>query len=84
MRGLGEKGWAGWFADEKIEALTKDWIMATSAADQTRIANDIHARAFEMVPYVLCGQFQIRTAYRKYLTGVVSGGAAYMWGVRRA
>ena len=84
MRGLGEKGWAGWFADEKMEAMTKDWITATSAADQTRIANDIHTRAFEMVPYILCGQFQIRTAYRKYLTGVVSGGAAYMWGVRRA
>ena len=84
MRGLGEKGWAGWFADEKMEALTKDWTMATETADQTRIAGEIHARAFEMVPYVLCGQFQIRTAYRRYLTGVVPGGAAYMWNVRRS
>ena len=84
MRGLGEKGWAGWYGDEKMEAMTKDWTVATAAAEQTRIANEIHARAFEMVPYILCGQFQIRTAYRKYLTGVVSGGAAYMWGVRRA
>ena len=50
MRGLGEKGWAGWFADEKMEALTKDWTMATETADQTRIAGEIHARAFEMVP----------------------------------
>jgi peptide/nickel transport system substrate-binding protein len=83
MRGLGEKGWAGWYGDEKMEALTRDWAAASTDADQTRIAGEIHARAMEMVPFILCGQFHIRTAYRKYLTGVVSGGAAYMWNVRR-
>ena len=83
MRGLGMTGWAGWFADEKMETLTREWTVATTAAEQTRIAGEVHARAFETIPFVLCGQFQIRTAYRKYLTGVVEGGAAYMWNVRR-
>ncbi len=84
MRGLGDKGWAGWYADEKMEAMTRAWTAAATAEEQKKIAAEIHARAFEMVPFVLCGQFQIRTAYRSYLTGVVSGGAAYTWGVRRA
>ena len=83
MRGLGATGWAGWFADEKMEALTREWTIATSTADQTRLAGEIHARAFETVPFILCGQFQIRSAYRKYLTGIIEGGAAYMWNVRR-
>ena len=83
LRGLGVKGWAGWFADDKIEELTAAWTTATSDAARLAAADAVQARAFEMVPFILCGQFQIRTAYRKYLTGIVEGGAAYMWNVRR-
>lgn len=84
MRGLGAKGWAGWFADERIEQLTNDWTTATTDKDLAAAADAAQQRAFETVPFILCGQFQIRTAYRKYLTGIVEGGAAYMWNVRRA
>jgi len=83
MRGLGQTGWAGWYADEAMEKMTSDWIVASTPEEQKTIATTIHERAIEMVPYVLCGQFQIRTAYRKSVTGVVEGGAAYMWGARR-
>ena len=83
MRGLGGKGWAGWFEDEKIEQLTREWTTATSADQQAALAGQIHARAMEQVPFVLCGQFQIRTAYRKSLSGILEGAAAYMWNVKR-
>lgn len=83
MRGLGAKGWAGWFGDDKIEELTAAWTTATTDAARTAAAEAVQARAFETVPFVLCGQFQIRTAYRKSVTGIVEGGAAYMWNVRR-
>ncbi|MGE0224204.1 MAG: ABC transporter substrate-binding protein [Acetobacteraceae bacterium] len=83
MRGLGQKGWAGWYEDAEMEAMTRDWTIATTPEEQAAIAAKIQARAFDQVPFVLCGQFQIRTAYRKYLTGVIEGGAAYMWNVRR-
>ena len=83
MRGLGAKGWAGWFADDQIEEMTKEWTIATTEDERRRLATAIHTRAFEMVPFAPCGQFQIRTAYRKYLTGIIEGGAAYMWNVRR-
>ncbi len=83
MRGLGQKGWAGWYEDETIEALTRDWTTATTEETRTGIAAQIQARAFEQVPFVLCGQFQIRTAYRKYLTDVIEGGGLYCWNVRR-
>ena len=83
MRGLGTKGWAGWFGDEKIEALTAEWTTAVTDAARSAAAAAVQVRAFETVPFVLCGQFQIRTAYRKSVTGIVEGGAAYMWNVRR-
>ena len=83
MRGLGAKGWAGWFGDDKIEELTAAWTVAATDAARSAAAEAVQARALEMLPFILCGQFQIRTAYRKYLTGIVEGGAAYMWNVRR-
>jgi peptide/nickel transport system substrate-binding protein len=84
MRGLGAKGWAGWFEDEKIEQLTRDWTLATEADNRVALADQIQARAVEQVPFVLCGQFQIRTAYRSYLMGLIEGSGAYMWNIRRA
>jgi peptide/nickel transport system substrate-binding protein len=83
IRGLGQKAWAGWFEDEKIEQLTREWMVATTPEARTVAAAAIHARAIDQVPFVLCGQFQIRTAYRAYLSGVIEGNAAYMWNVRR-
>lgn len=83
MRGLGARGWAGWFADEQIEALTANWITAPNPAARAEVADAIQARAFETVPFIPCGQFQIRTAYRRSLTGMVEGGAAFMWNIRR-
>ncbi len=83
MRGLGATGWAGWFGDETIENLTREWTVATTQDERARIAEAVHLRAMETIPFVLCGQFQIRTAYRKNLTGIIEGNAAYMWNVRR-
>ena len=42
------------------------------------------ARAFEMVPCIPLGTFQIRTAYRSSLTGVIEATGPYFWNVRRA
>ena len=83
MRSLGPKGWAGWFEDAKMEEMTREWTTATTPETRAALAGTIHARAIETVPFVLCGQFQIRTAYRSSLSGLIEGAAAYMWNVRR-
>ena len=36
-----------------------------------------------MVPFIPLGQFQIRTAYRKSLTGLIEATGAYFWNIRR-
>ena len=83
LRGLGATGWAGWFGDEKIEQLIQTWVVADSAEDRAAAADAVQLRAFEMVPFINIGQFQIRSAYRKDLTGIIEGTGAFMWNVRR-
>jgi len=83
-RGLGASGWFGWFGDERIEELSRSWLLAQTVADRNAAADAFQARAFEMVPFIPIGQFQIRTAYRKYLTGQIEATGAYFWNIRRA
>ena len=83
IRGLGDKGWFGWYGDEKIEELTQAWLRAPNQAERDRFADEYQKRAFEQVPTIPCGQFQIRTAVRKSLQGQIEGAGAYMWNIRR-
>ena len=82
-RGLGRLGWFGWYGDEKIEELSRDLAARQTAAERNAAADAFQARAFEMVPFIPLGQFQIRTAYRKNLTGLIEATGAYSWNIRR-
>jgi len=84
MRGVGDKGWAGWFKDDVVEALTEQWLLAGTEPERAAAADALQRRAFETVPSVPLGQFQIRTAYRKSLTGLLEASGALPWNVRRA
>ena len=76
-------GWFGWYGDEKIEEISRTWLLAQTAAERDTAADAFQARAFEMVPFIPLGQFQIRTAYRKNLTGLIEATGAYFWNIRR-
>jgi peptide/nickel transport system substrate-binding protein len=82
-RGLGASGWFGWYGDDKIEEISRAWLLAQTAAERDTAADAFQARAFEMVPFIPLGQFQIRTAYRKNLTGLIEATGAYFWNIRR-
>lgn len=83
LRGLGAAGWAGWYGDETMEALIQTWVLAETPAERDVAADAVQMRAFEMVPFINVGQFEIRSAYRRDLTGIVEGTGAFMWNVRR-
>ncbi len=83
IRGLGPTAWFGWYKDDQMEVLTRRFVEATTPAEGDAIVLEIHKRAFEMVPCIPLGTFQIRTAYRKSLTGVISATGPYFWNVRR-
>jgi len=83
IRGLGATGFPGWYQDDVIEAMTRHFIEVPTQAERDQIVHDIQARAFEMVPFVPLGMFNVWMAYRAGLTGVISFNAPYFWNVHR-
>jgi len=83
VRGQGEKGWFGWWNSPKAEELAEEWLFAADAAAQRKAAVTLGRLALEEVATIPLGQFVIRTAYRKNLTGMLSGSAPYPWGLKR-
>jgi peptide/nickel transport system substrate-binding protein len=83
IRGQGAKGWFGWYKDEEMERLAQQWLLAPTEAEQARLADVVNARAFEMAPSVPLGLFQIRTAYRSDMTGLIEATGPYPWNIRR-
>jgi len=83
IRGLGPTAWFGWYKDDTMEVLTRRFVEATTDADREATVLEIHKRAFDMVPCIPLGTFQIRSAYRSNLTGVIEATGPYFWNVRR-
>jgi peptide/nickel transport system substrate-binding protein len=84
IRGFGNSSWFGWYKDDEMEAMIRRFVETTDLKEQDAIVLDVQKRAFDQVPYVPIGTFQIRKAYRKSLLGMVEGTAPYFWNVRRA
>ena len=83
IRGQGAGGWSGWYESAEMEALNERWLAAPDEAERLRIGAPMQDIAFRDVPTVPPGQFFIRTAYRRSLTGVLEGLRPVPWGVRR-
>jgi len=83
LRGQGSTGWFGWYENAKVEALTAQWLQATSGAERLKLAEAIQLETFDAVPSIPLGKFFIRSAYRGDLVGLLEGTATYSWNVRR-
>ncbi|MSP30079.1 MAG: ABC transporter substrate-binding protein [Acetobacteraceae bacterium] len=83
LRGMGNAGWAGWFKDDLVEQLTEEWLLAASDQERGVIADRLQTHAFQAIPFVPLGQFQIRNAYHKSLQGMIEATGVYPWEIRR-
>jgi peptide/nickel transport system substrate-binding protein len=84
LRGQGERGWFGWYKNDRVERLAADWLQAATEAEQQRLADEIQRESFAEAPILPLGQFFIRTGYRSGLTGMVKGTSPYHWNLRWA
>ncbi|WP_216072879.1 hypothetical protein, partial [Acinetobacter baumannii] len=73
----GQAGWFGGWTNPQAEALAEEWLFATDEAAQKKAAGALGRLALDQVATVPLGQFTIKTAYRKSLTGVLPGSAPY-------
>jgi peptide/nickel transport system substrate-binding protein len=84
VKGPGPTGWFGWYTSPRAQELVSAWLDAPDADKQLSIANDLNKLAQDDVATVPLGQFTMRTAYRRNLTGFQKGSMPYPWGVRTA
>ncbi|WP_335904884.1 ABC transporter substrate-binding protein [Acidisphaera sp. L21] len=83
IRGQGAAGWFGWWKNDRAEALTDTWLYAPDEATQKKAAAELGRLGLEQAPTLPLGQFTLRTAVRRSVTGLVEGLAPYPWGARR-
>jgi peptide/nickel transport system substrate-binding protein len=84
LRANGDKAWFGWPSDPKLEALISDWFQAPDPAASKDLATKIQVEAYtNEVPYVPTGLFQIPTAYRKNLSGIIIAPVVFLWNVEK-
>jgi len=84
LRGQGAGGWSGWYESAEMEALNERWLSAPDEAARMALGERMQDLAFRDVPTVPLGQFFIRTAYRRSLTGMLEGPRPVPWNIRRA
>ena len=84
LRGQGDKGWFGWFKDDKIEELTTEFLSAPDNAARLKITDAIQKESFSQVPTIPLGLFYIRAAHRADLKDLLVSQAPFFWSVRRA
>ena len=84
VKGPGASGWFGWYTSPRAQELAEAWLDAPDADRQLSIANELNRLAQDDVATVPLGQFTMRTAWRRSITGHQKGSMPYPWGVRPA
>jgi peptide/nickel transport system substrate-binding protein len=78
-----DKAWFGWFCDPKIEDMKILWAKETNLAKKKALAAEIQRRAYEGGAYVPLGQFDLPTAYRDNLSGVITSPVTIFWNIEK-
>ncbi|SVB13957.1 uncharacterized protein METZ01_LOCUS166811, partial [marine metagenome] len=75
-----EKAWFGWPTDAKVEELRQAFARETDPAKQKDLADQVQARAMDVVTYVPIGQYLSKYAYRSdRLQGILKGPVPLFW-----
>jgi peptide/nickel transport system substrate-binding protein len=80
----GEKSvWFGWASDDRLAELRNQFMRATDDATKKKLADQMHARAFEIGTHVNLGEFQQPMAATKNISGFfVTNGNIY-WNLKK-
>ncbi|MFZ2652706.1 MAG: ABC transporter substrate-binding protein [Burkholderiaceae bacterium] len=80
----GEKsGWFGWASDDKMIDLRAQFMRATDEPTKKKLADQLHARAFEVATHAPLGEYNQPMAARKNITGFfITNGNVY-WNLRK-
>lgn len=84
LNATGEKGFFGWFKDDKLEAMKRAFAEETDLAKQKKLAEEIQLYvATEGTTHGWMGQWYQPMAIRKTVSGVLTGPVPYMWNIEK-
>jgi peptide/nickel transport system substrate-binding protein len=73
----------GWSCDDRIPDLLKAFARAATLDERRKIAAEIQAISYELVPSLMWGQFTIPAGYRTDLKGLIQSSYPMFWEVAR-
>ena len=83
IRGMGDKGWTGWYDKPEIETLTQEWLDTAPDAPQQHIFDRIQQTLFDDPPFLPLGQYTTFATYGRDIAGGLPGIGSYPWNIRR-
>lgn len=78
-----EGGLTGWPCDQRLEELRRSWWEENDPAKRRAILDAVHARAYEVLPYINAGQFRTLAAHRTNVEGLRQTTIPVFWGVEK-
>jgi peptide/nickel transport system substrate-binding protein len=78
-----EGGLAGWPCDEELERLRRAWWEEPDPTKRRALLEQVHARAYQVLPYINAGQYRTLSARRANLEGMRPTIIPVFWGVEK-
>jgi peptide/nickel transport system substrate-binding protein len=78
-----DAAWFGWPCDEAAEKMRQAFMRETDPAKQKEIAEALHKRLWEVIPYVPVGQYDQPFVWRKNVTGWLKTNTVVYWNVEK-
>jgi peptide/nickel transport system substrate-binding protein len=80
----GEKStWFGWATDDKLAELRNRFMRATDEAEKKKLADAIHARAFEVGTHAILGEWVQPMAARRNVSGFFITNGNIYWNLKK-
>ena len=81
ISGAGPSAWAGWPNVPQVERLITEWVRTADVAKRKQLAAEIQKVALDEVTYVPWGEWDMPTAFRRNVQGILKFTAPLFWNV---
>jgi peptide/nickel transport system substrate-binding protein len=77
----GDTAWFGWPQNAKVEELRFAWGAEVDPAKRTAIMDELHAELMDYQSFITVGQYQMPSAWRSNVQGVLKAAALAFWNI---
>lgn len=78
-----KSGWFGWASDDKMIEIRNAFMRATDEPTKKKLADQLHARAFEVATHAPLGEYMQPMAARKNISGFFITNSNLYWNLKK-